>query len=651
MLKRKNLKEVIYIEIDKIYSIIVILLLLSLMIFLMNFISIKITLSVIKVLSIIISISIMMITNTLHNKSNNKSFYFLTSTFFIASIFNIIDFISKETINVYDDKMLRFSYIFPKLLISIMLFMNLYFINNGKKTNTKIKYWTTIACVFLLCFIINSFINDFYTLNIYIIGISISFLLFASIKNRKFGLLKANKLNYMYFYVNFLLISITVRSINIIVLKNITTNIIHEYINLMAFTVFFGCILQQLLNNSYNTTFKDMHTRNNSLSELNSKIMGKSMELEFSQKILSKREDMFKNLFKNIPIPMLLLNLSNGRILFSNPAFLSITQISGLKKVINKKILEFVKFDDIKIFKEETYKINFGKIYEAELINRGEKTCLEIQFLEISKEDEQCLVLITDITEKMNMYEIKTRVDHKKIEEKLRSDFLSNISHDLKIPINVIYSAAQLEKLLISNGNIDEVKKYQRIAKDNCISLIRLTNNLIDHSRLSSDFLKPSLEYCNLVEIIEDTIMKLVEYVKGSKIDLIFDTNEEEVYLYLDRDFMERIILNLISNALKYTPRNGKILVEVEDSEKSVVIKVEDNGVGMEEEFVNSAFTRYARGKNNEYVREKGTGIGLFVVKNLMELQNGGIEIKSKVGKGTSIFLSFNKELKENEHI
>ncbi|MNP23989.1 Alkaline phosphatase synthesis sensor protein PhoR [compost metagenome] len=154
-----------------------------------------------------------------------------------------------------------------------------------------------------------------------------------------------------------------------------------------------------------------------------------------------------------------------------------------------------------------------------------------------------------------------------------------------------------------------------------------------------------------MVEIIEDTIMKLVEYVKGSKIDLIFDTNEEEVYLYLDRDFMERIILNLISNALKYTPRNGKILVEVEDSEKSVVIKVEDNGVGMEEEFVNSAFTRYARGKNNEYVREKGTGIGLFVVKNLMELQNGGIEIKSKVGKGTSIFLSFNKELKENEHI
>lgn len=651
MLKRKNLKEVIYIEIDKTYSIILILLIISLMLFSISFISISITYDVIKISSIIISFSIMMITHTLNNKSNNKSFYFLSSTFFIASIFNIINFVSKETVNVYDDNMLRFSFIFPKLLISIMLFMNLYFIINNNKANIKVKYWTTIACVFLLCFIMNFFIKNFYVINLISIFISMSFLLFALIKNKRFGLVKDNKINYMYFYVNFLLISNIIKIIYIVVLGNATINIIHEYISLIAFTIFFGCILQQLLNNSYNTTFKDMHVRNDNLNELNNKIMGKSMELEFSQKILSKREDMFKNLFKNIPIPMILLNLSNGRILFSNPVFLSIIQISGLKKVINKKILDFVKFKNEKIFREENYTIDFGKIYDAELINRNEKTCLEFQFLEISKEDEQCLVIITDITDKMNMYEIKTRVDHKKIEEKLRSDFLSNISHDLKIPINVIYSAAQLEKLLISNGNINEVKKYQRIAKDNCISLIRLTNNLIDNSRLSSDFLKPSLEYCNLVEIIEDTIVKLVEYVKGKKIDLVFDTNEEEVYLYLDRDFMERIILNLVSNALKYTSRNGKILVEVEDSEKEVVIKVADNGVGMDEEFVNNAFTRYARGKNNEYVKAKGTGIGLFVVKNLMELQNGSIEIKSKVGKGTCIILKFDKELKGNEHI
>ena len=149
------------------------------------------------------------------------------------------------------------------------------------------------------------------------------------------------------------------------------------------------------------------------------------------------------------------------------------------------------------------------------------------------------------------------------LEENLKRDFLSNISHDLKTPINVIYSATQLEECLLKNNNIDGLKKYNTISKQNCISLIRLANNLIDTSRIESDYISANLKVKNIVEIIENIIATLVDYAHNNNVDLIFDTNEEEVYVELDEDFMQRIIVNLISNSIKFCNYNGMIKINV----------------------------------------------------------------------------------------
>ena len=146
-----------------------------------------------------------------------------------------------------------------------------------------------------------------------------------------------------------------------------------------------------------------------------------------------------------------------------------------------------------------------------------------------------------------------------------------------------------------------------------------------------------------MVEVIEENVMSLIDYVKWNNVDLIFDTNTEECYLNIDHEFMYRIILNLVSNAVKFTPANGKIYVIIEENDNNVNILVKDSGSGIEQEFIDKAFNRYSVGKNCKADRKSGTGIGLSVVKQLVELQGGNIEIKRNEDIGTTINMKFKK--------
>ena len=102
-------------------------------------------------------------------------------------------------------------------------------------------------------------------------------------------------------------------------------------------------------------------------------------------------------------------------------------------------------------------------------------------------------------------------------------------------------------------------------------------------------------------------------------------------------------MLNLISNSIKFTQVGGEIYVNVIENENDIKISIKDNGVGMDENFINKIFVKYTMGKNNESIKEKGSGIGLFVVKNLVELQKGEIKINSKEGEGTEFVILFKK--------
>ncbi|AQS09109.1 alkaline phosphatase synthesis sensor protein PhoR [Clostridium saccharobutylicum] len=420
--------------------------------------------------------------------------------------------------------------------------------------------------------------------------------------------------------------------------NKVAINILVEIIHLINFRIVFNFIVINFIRDPYKELSKSLSEENRELDKLNHRIVIKNGQLENSINVLKSKECLYSTFFRFMPHPIIILNSENNRIIFVNEQFLKFADINEARGIINKKINKYIEFmpSDIK-----------NKDYNAIFRIGNKKKFIESKFLANYSDETKKLILIKDNTSKVQTDEIRKEIENKKNEERMRTQFLSSISHDLKTPINVIYSAAQVEKIYIEKGNLDALKKYNAISKQNCISLIKLTNNLIDNSRINSNYLVPRLEKVNIVDMIEEKVMSLVDYVKWNDIDLIFDTNVEECYLDIDKEFMDRIILNLVSNAVKFTQTNGKIYVIITEEENDVKISIKDNGSGMDQKFIDKAFNRYAVGQNSVRDVKSGTGIGLFVVKQLVELQDGIIYIQKNLDRGTNVTMEF-KKMKEN---
>ena len=357
--------------------------------------------------------------------------------------------------------------------------------------------------------------------------------------------------------------------------------------------------------------------------------------------IIRNKEKTFKTFFRNIPIPLIILCKNNNRIMFTNTGFRELVN-KDIREIINKKLDNLVKMEE-KIDRM-TGNEEISNIYRCTIETNGEKKYVDMEIVDVNESDNQIIAIFIDVTSKVKADKIKEEMQNKLFEEKIKRDFLSNISHDLKTPINVIYSATQLMKFYLENSNLVGIEKYNTISTQNCLALTRFTDDLIDNSKIYSSNISAKLVEKNIVEVIEDIVMSLVDYAKTKDVELIFDTNSEEIYIEIDTQLMQRIMLNLISNALKFCKEKGLIEVVIQDEDEFVKIIVRDNGVGMDKTFIEKAFSRYSMGKNNKHSQEKGTGIGLCVVKKMVEEQRGRIDLKSSLGQGTSIEIVFEKE-------
>ena len=266
-------------------------------------------------------------------------------------------------------------------------------------------------------------------------------------------------------------------------------------------------------------------------------------------------------------------------------------------------------------------------------------------------EDETIVSTVRDITErKRNELELKNEA----VEiEKLRSEFFANISHELKTPLNIILGTTKIIEMCIK----DEKNLFFRgkiinninIEKHNCFRLIKVINNLIDLTKLDADFFELNMVNCNIVNIVEEITLSVAEYANNNGLSLIFDTDIEEKIVACDLEKIERIMLNMLSNAIKFTNAGGSIVVNVSDGEGYITISIEDTGIGIPDDKVNLIFDRFRQVDKSFTRNYEGSGIGLSLVKSLVEIQGGTITVESKYGVGTKFFIKFPvKVLKHN---
>lgn len=277
-------------------------------------------------------------------------------------------------------------------------------------------------------------------------------------------------------------------------------------------------------------------------------------------------------------------------------------------------------------------------------------------FIQLIHSDEnidknEILVTYVDITERIKL---ETELNFHKINDIKKSEFISVLSHELKTPLNVFYSTVQL---LEKTRKVNEEKfskvydKYSSSLKVNSKRMLRIINNIVDTTRIDTGEFRADFGNYEIVSLVEDVAMSTVYFAKSKNISIEFDTNVEEHYIKCGPSMIEKIVLNLISNSIKYTKYSkygGIIKIDIILEEKWIKILFEDNGIGIPLEMKDKIFDRFLRLDNSLRRLNEGTGIGLSIVKSMVEVHGGSISVNSILNQGSVFEVKLPNTLLDN---
>ncbi|MEJ2104415.1 MAG: two-component regulator propeller domain-containing protein, partial [Ignavibacteriaceae bacterium] len=233
--------------------------------------------------------------------------------------------------------------------------------------------------------------------------------------------------------------------------------------------------------------------------------------------------------------------------------------------------------------------------------------------------------------------------------DEMKSRFFANISHEFRTPLTLIFGPASD---IAENSTDIEAKKNAGLIKRNADRLYNLVNQLLDLSKFEAGKMKLTTTEQNIIPLIRGLVLSFTSLAERRNITLNLKTDEEILKAYIDKEKLEKIINNLLSNAFKFTPEGGEIIFFVGQKDNNIEIKVSDTGTGIPKERIDKIFNRFYQVDGSHTREREGTGIGLSLTKELVELHKGKIFVESKEGAGTTftVLLPLGKEhLKEEE--
>lgn len=375
----------------------------------------------------------------------------------------------------------------------------------------------------------------------------------------------------------------------------------------------------------------------------------KQMEEELRQS-----EERYRKIFEISPAAILVH--SQFIIEYANLAAAKLLGAENPEVLVGNIILNYIRNDYHYLVIDRKRKIKHYGVampFEEEKYIKLDGTVIDVEAtgaLFPYKDKNAMVSVVRDITERKKLEQLRIAseenerlLNEAKQYDVLKTEFFANLSHELRTPINVILSAIQLLNLYVNEGTIDinnkNISKYIFTMQQNCYRLLRLVSNIIDITKIDAGFFELQLENHNIVNVVEDITLSVSEYIEHKGITLIFDTEVEEKVIACDSDKIDRIMLNLLSNAVKFTNPGGKIMVNIYDREDKVLISVKDNGIGIPKGNQKLVFERFHQVDKSLTRSHEGSGIGLSIVKSLVELHGGNITVKSEYNKGTEFII------------
>lgn len=270
-----------------------------------------------------------------------------------------------------------------------------------------------------------------------------------------------------------------------------------------------------------------------------------------------------------------------------------------------------------------------GETTELDILHRdGEITIAEMRVVEIEWEGEIAyLASIRDITERKRV-------------EQLKDEFVSTVSHELRTPLSIIREAISLVLDEIPGKIVEPQRDVLITAGENTKRLSRIIDSLLDISKIESRELELRRSVVNITDLIKDTASDFEHLAQEKKISFDYELPQREANVFIDADKVRQVLVNLISNALKFTPRNGRVKVICNKGEDEVIVSVRDTGIGILMENIPKLFDKFTQFGRRPGPGEKGTGLGLAISKGIVELHGGRIWVESELGKGSKFYFS-----------
>lgn len=375
-------------------------------------------------------------------------------------------------------------------------------------------------------------------------------------------------------------------------------------------------------------------------------------EIKIHQIHAEEQAEFVRNVVNTVSVPIAVVDYPNIAYRLTNKKYEEIMGYVGDEALSEGNKIE----DQIKFVNQDLYRIlmNVGEKCIPYTISpyrvkdyKGDDRFYKIKFVPYKSKDDTTRIHIhgSDITE-----EINHNIELEKI-TKLKDEFFTIISHELRTPLTIIYSSVQLAYDIYNKEITPNMDKTLSRINQNCSRLLKLINNILDISKAEAGFLSLSSTEFDIVHLSEAIVNSANSYAISKGIELIFDTDEEECNVTLDKDKYEKTLLNLLSNAVKFTPEGKQIIVSLKIEEDSFYLSVKDFGVGIPLDKISSIFDRFAQVDSSLSRRAEGTGIGLALVKKIVELMDGEIKVISEVGRGTEFIVKFKKIGAKTNHL
>ncbi|WP_010249859.1 sensor histidine kinase [Acetivibrio cellulolyticus] len=451
---------------------------------------------------------------------------------------------------------------------------------------------------------------------------------------------------------------------------NDTANILAHFIRLFAYCVIFRAITIGetnepliILYDKLDRKNKEFEQKTIELEMVNSQLKLEVEESIRAEELLRKSEERYRSLLELLPEAVFLHDREN--VLFVNQLGV---RLLGLEN--KQQGLEISLFD---LFGEENYHsfllemdeiVKNGRQVAFEQTVLNSNKCFKVEFVttpHIADDKHVFISVIRDLAQMKKIKEMeKSVVENKRLlkeiteKHKMKTDYFTNLSHEFRTPLSIMLctlkimeSFCKLEENL--NDQKEKMAQYIASVKTNSYRLFKIANNFLEIAKIDSGYGELKLKNYNIVSIVEKVTMSVWEYTRNRRISLMFDTDTEEIILACDIDKIEMIVLNLLSNAIKFTREGGQIEVNIFNHKQHVLISVSDTGIGIPEDKLDLIFERFKQVDNSLAKDYEGIGVGLSLVKALVEMHGGNIEVESSLGVGSTFKVLLPKRILPDE--